>query len=55
MRKHIVDLYEAKTNLSRLVERVSEGEEIVLAKAGVPKARLVTDRKDELPLRLPGF
>ena len=41
MRKHIVNLYEAKTHLSDLVERVSEGEEIVIAKAGVPKARLV--------------
>jgi len=41
MRKHIVNLYEAKTNLSGLVERVAEGEEIVIAKAGVPKARLV--------------
>jgi prevent-host-death family protein len=41
VRKHIVNLYEAKTNLSGLVERVAEGEEIVIAKAGVPKARLV--------------
>jgi prevent-host-death family protein len=41
MRKHIVNLYEAKTNLSSLVDRVAEGEEIVIAKAGVPKARLV--------------
>jgi prevent-host-death family protein len=41
MRKHIVNLYEAKTNLSSLVERVAGGEEIVIAKAGVPKARLV--------------
>jgi prevent-host-death family protein len=41
MRKHIVNLYEAKTNLSSLVERVAEGEEIMIAKSGVPKARLV--------------
>jgi prevent-host-death family protein len=41
VRKHIVNLYKAKTNLSSLVERVAEGEEIVIAKAGVPKARLV--------------
>ncbi len=39
--KHIVNLYKARTNLSGLVERVSEGEEIVIAKAGVPKAKLV--------------
>jgi prevent-host-death family protein len=41
MRKHIVNLYEAKMHLSSLVERVSEGEEIVIAKAGAPKARLI--------------
>ena len=36
-----VNLYEAKTQLSRLVERAARGEEIVIAKAGEPKARLV--------------
>lgn len=36
-----VNLYEAKTNLSDLVERAAAGEEIVIAKAGKPKARLV--------------
>jgi prevent-host-death family protein len=37
----IVNLYEAKTSLSRLVERAAAGEEIIIAKAGKPKARLV--------------
>jgi prevent-host-death family protein len=36
-----VNLYEAKTNLSELVERAARGEEIVIAKAGRPLARLV--------------
>ena len=36
-----VNLYEAKTNLSSLVERAAGGEEIVIAKAGKPKALLV--------------
>jgi prevent-host-death family protein len=36
-----VNLYEAKTQLSRLVERAAKGEEIIIAKAGEPKARLV--------------
>jgi prevent-host-death family protein len=36
-----VNLYEAKTRLSELVERAAAGEEIVIAKAGSPKARLV--------------
>ena len=37
-----VNLYEAKTQLSKLVERAAAGEEIVIAKAGKPMARLVT-------------
>ena len=36
-----VNLYKAKTNLSRFVERAARGEEIVIAKAGRPLARLV--------------
>ena len=35
-----VNIHEAKTHLSRLLERVSDGEEIVIAKAGKPVARL---------------
>jgi prevent-host-death family protein len=44
-----VNLYEAKTNLSRLVERASRGEEIVIAKAGRPLARLVPLAKRTAP------
>ncbi len=36
-----VNIHEAKTHLSRLVERVAEGAEIVIAKNGVPRAKLV--------------
>jgi prevent-host-death family protein len=36
-----VNIHEAKTHLSRLVEEVAEGAEIVIAKNGVPRARLV--------------
>ena len=36
-----VTLYEAKTHLSSLVDRAAAGEEIVIAKNGVPQARLV--------------
>ncbi|MDO8485840.1 MAG: type II toxin-antitoxin system Phd/YefM family antitoxin [Candidatus Limnocylindrales bacterium] len=35
-----VNIHEAKTNLSRLIERVQAGEEITIAKAGKPIARL---------------
>ncbi len=37
----IVNVHEAKTHLSRLLERVKAGEEIIIAKAGKPYARLV--------------
>ena len=36
-----VNIHEAKTHLSRLLERVAKGEEIVIAKAGKPVACLV--------------
>lgn len=35
------NIHEAKTHLSRLLARVAAGEEIVIANAGVPVARLV--------------
>lgn len=35
------NIYAAKTNLSKLIEKVLEGEEVVIAKAGKPVARLV--------------
>jgi prevent-host-death family protein len=36
-----INLYDAKTNLSELVERAAAGEEIIIAKSGKPRARLV--------------
>ena len=36
-----VNIHEAKTNLSKLLERVAAGEEIVIARAGKPTAKLV--------------
>lgn len=36
-----VNLYQAKTHLSKLVERAAAGEEIIIAKSGTPRARLV--------------
>jgi len=40
MRKSI-NIHEAKTHLSRLVEQAAGGKEIIIAKAGKPMARLV--------------
>jgi prevent-host-death family protein len=37
----VVNLHAAKTHLSRLIEQAAAGEEIVIAKAGKPVARLV--------------
>jgi prevent-host-death family protein len=37
----IVNIHEAKTHLSRLVEEVAAGQGVVIAKAGKPMARLV--------------
>lgn len=41
-----INIHEAKTHLSRLVEQASAGEEIIIAKAGKPVARL-------MPLAMP--
>ena len=43
----IVNVHEAKTHLSKLLESVAQGEEVTIAKAGRPVARLV-------PVNLPG-
>ena len=49
-----LNLYQAKTQLSKLVERAAAGEEIVIAKAGKPMARLVPLQRPATP-RQPGF
>jgi len=36
-----VNIHKAKTNFSRLLQRVADGEEVTIARAGVPVARLV--------------
>jgi prevent-host-death family protein len=40
----IVNVHEAKTHLSRILERVARGDEVTIAKAGKPVARLVPVR-----------
>ncbi|RKS80243.1 prevent-host-death family protein [Motilibacter peucedani] len=39
-----VNVHEAKTHLSRLLEAVEQGEDVVIARAGKPVARLVPAR-----------
>lgn len=36
-----INIHEAKTHFSRLLERVAMGEEVIIAKAGTPVAKLV--------------
>ncbi len=54
MADSVVNIHEAKTHLSRLVERVEAGEEITLARAGRPVARIVPYRRRSEP-RTPGI
>ena len=48
-----VNIYDAKTHLSELVDRAAAGEEIIIAKSGVPTARLVPLRAVH-ETRMPG-
>lgn len=49
----LVNLYDAKTQLSRLIDRAAAGEDIVIARSGKPIVRLVPV-EDALP-RQPGL
>ena len=53
MTLEVTNIHEAKTHLSRLLEEVAQGKEIILAKAGKPMARLVPYRVEQKP-RKPG-
>ena len=49
-----INIHQAKTQLSKLVEEAAQGEEIVIAKAGKPIAKLVQLEKTERKQRTPG-
>lgn len=53
MEAESVNIHAAKTHFSRLIERVEGGEEILIARAGRPVARLVPFRPRTKP-RVPG-
>jgi prevent-host-death family protein len=42
-----INIHQAKTHLSRLLQRVANGEEVTIARAGVPIARLVPVAKKQ--------
>jgi prevent-host-death family protein len=50
----VVNTHEAKTNLSRLIDEVQEGEEVVIARGNKPMARLVPFSTKK-PVRRPGY
>lgn len=47
-----VNIHEAKTQFSRLIERVCAGEEIIIARSGKPVARLAPLEQRRRPRRL---
>ena len=49
-----INIHHAKTHLSKLVEEVALGEEIIIAKAGKPIAKLVPIDKPKKNIRVPG-
>jgi prevent-host-death family protein len=49
-----VNTHEAKTNLSRLLDKVAKGEEVIIARSGTPIAKLVPYKERE-PRRLGGW
>ncbi|MFN3593462.1 MAG: type II toxin-antitoxin system Phd/YefM family antitoxin [Thiobacillaceae bacterium] len=49
-----VNIHEAKTHFSKLIERIQRGEEIVIAKAGVPVARLLPYVLKQSGIKPPG-
>lgn len=48
------NIYQAKTQLSKLIEQVVNGKEVIIAKAGKPVAKLVAYKEDKKP-RKPGL
>jgi prevent-host-death family protein len=45
-----VNMFEAKTQLSKLVERVEQGEDVIIARAGKPVARLTRLEPKKKPI-----
>jgi prevent-host-death family protein len=45
-----VNIYEAKTQLSKLVDLAAAGQEIIIARAGKPIARLTSLKKEKRPI-----
>jgi prevent-host-death family protein len=51
----VFNVHDAKTHFSKLLERVLNGEEVVIAKAGKPVARLLPFVAEDVSPRIPGI
>jgi prevent-host-death family protein len=54
----IANIHQAKTNLSKLIERAEAGEDVVIARNGKPVVRLTTfepEKKPDIPRRPDGL
>jgi len=50
-----VNVFEAKTNLSKLIARAEKGEDVIIARAGKPVARLTRLEPEKKPIRFGGL
>jgi prevent-host-death family protein len=50
----VVNIHEAKTQLSKLLEQVQSGEDVVIAKAGMPIVRLIPFAAAKCEIAPPG-
>ena len=51
----VFNIHDAKTHFSKLLMRVQNGEEVVIAKAGKPVARIIPFVADDTSQRVPGI
>jgi prevent-host-death family protein len=49
------NIQDAKTHFSKLIERVLNGEEVVIAKAGIPVERILPFVAEDISPRVPGI
>lgn len=54
LKKNVFNVHEAKTHFSKLIDRAHGGEEIIVAKGGLPYARLVPLARLSRKPRKPG-
>ena len=48
----VINIHQAKTNLSKLIEKTLNGEDVIIAKAGKPVAKLIAYKEKLKPRKL---